>query len=270
MREPNFFLVGAPKCGTTALYSMLGAHPDVHVSPVKEPDFFATDVVAAVPQLAGRAVTEWSLYLDLFRHAGTARAVGEGSVSYLSSRSAPGAMASRCPQARILMVLRDPAARLFSHYTAARAARVTAAPFLVWLRGHVAPSSAHAALVGPVEPGRYATHLARYRRHFPASSIHIIWHEDYVRDPAAVIRGIFTVLGVDPAAPVPTTRRLNETRVPRWRVLRSLFTVPIPLTMTADERAAAIRLYEAEIHALASLTGRNLDRWLDASGSAAG
>jgi Sulfotransferase domain len=266
MREPNFFLVGAPRCGTTALFSMLGAHPDVCVSRVKEPDFFAADVVAAVPQLAGRAVTEWSRYLDLFRHAGAARAVGEGSVSYLSSRSAPGAIASRCPQARILMVLRDPAARLFSHYTAARAARVTAAPFLVWLGGHV---DAGNTLVGPVEPGRYATHLTRYRRHFSEAQIHVVWYEDYVQDPAATLRGIFQVLDVDPTTPVAVTRRLNETRVPRWPFWQSVFSMPTPLRMAVDERAAAIRLYEAEIQALASLTGHNLDRWLDASGSPA-
>jgi hypothetical protein len=261
MREPDFFLVGAPKCGTTALYEMIGAHPEVFVSPVKEPDFFAADVVAAVPALGGRAVTEWSAYLELFQQAGAALAVGEGSVSYLSSAVAAGGIHARCPAARILMVLRNPAERLFSHYTAAVAAGTTRAGFSDWLVAAVKQEAVQSAPIGPVTPGRYGSHVHRYRTHFPESRIHIVWHEEFVSDPGAALRGIFRHLNVDPDCPVPTNLRRNETRRPQvW------FRHPMAPRMTTDERAEAIAVYASDLAELGSLTGRDLSRWLDASG----
>lgn len=261
MREPDFFLVGAPKCGTTALYAMIGAHPEVFVSPVKEPDFFAADVVAAVPALGGRAVTDWSRYLELFQHAGWALAVGEGSVSYLSSAVAAGGIHARCPEARILMVLRDPADRLFSHYTASVAAGTTRAGFSGWLVAALEQEKAQSAPVGPVTPGRYGSHLRRYRTHFRESRIHIVWHEEFVSDPAATLKAIFRLLAVDASWPAPTTLRRNETRVPRrW------FTRPVSQRMAPAERAEAIAVYATDLGELATLTGRDLSRWLDASG----
>jgi hypothetical protein len=261
MREPDFFLVGAPKCGTTALYAMIGAHPEVFVSFVKEPDFFAVDVVAAVPALCGRAVTDWLRYRELFQHAGPALAVGEGSVSYLSSAVAAGGIHARCPDARILMVLRDPADRLFSHYTASVAVGITRARFSDWLVAALEQEQAQRAPIGPVTPGRYGTHLRRYRNHFPESRIHIAWHEDFVSDPGATLKGIFRFLTVDASWPAPITLRRNETRVPRgW------FNRPVSQRMTSAERAKAVAVYASDLGELAALTGRDLSRWLDASG----
>ena len=113
--KPSFFIVGAPKCGTTALYAMLGSHPDVFVSPVKEPDFLANDLRAAIPVRPTSAIDDHSQYQQLFAGAGQASAVGEGSVSYLSSATAPAALHDSYPCARIIMVLRDPASKT-AHY----------------------------------------------------------------------------------------------------------------------------------------------------------
>lgn len=261
MREPDFFLVGAPKCGTTALYEMMGAHPQVFVSPVKEPDFFAVDVVAAVPGLRGRAVTDWSRYLELFQDAGPALAVGEGSVSYLSSAVAAAGIHARCPGARILMVLRDPADRLFSHYTASVAAGVTRAGFSDWLIAALAQEAVQSAPIGPIVPGRYGAHLRRYRNHFPQSRVHIVWYEDFVSDPGATLKGIFRHLAVDADQAVPIHVRRNETRMPRVWCRR-----PTMPRMTPAERAQAIAVYATDLGDLAAQTGRELSRWLDASG----
>jgi len=157
VRAPDFFLVGAPKCGTTALYAMLGAHPEIFVSPIKEPDFFAADIRAAV--LGGRVsrpgefVEDWSEYLALFSGAAPSQRLGEGSVCYLASGVAAAAIHERCPEARILMVLRDPADRLFSHYAAAIAARSTRATFPEWLAAAVTNEKTDNAPVGPVVAG---------------------------------------------------------------------------------------------------------------------
>jgi hypothetical protein len=268
---------------------MLAGHPDVYVSPVKEPDFFATDVVAAVPGLSARAVTEWARYLTLFDGAGDVRAAGEGSVSYLASEVAASAIRARCPEARILMILRDPAARLFSHYTAALAAGVTRAPFSRWLDALIEREAVSPAPGLPVRAGRYASHLRRYRDHFAESRIHIVWHDDFVGDPAAALAGIFRHLEVDPGFGAPAWLRRNETLVPRWPVprrwrlaarralapvvpapviqrLRAMSRRPVLRQMTRAERAKAISLYARDIADLSTLTGRDLCRWTEASG----
>ena len=299
VRPPDFFLVGAPKCGTTALYAMLGAHPEIFVSPVKEPDFFASDIRAAVqggvlggrvfrpgksagpegPASEERLVNDWSQYLRLFNGAGPEQAVGEGSVSYLASRVAAVAIHKRCPDARILMVLRDPADRLFSHYAAAVAARSTRATFPEWLADVARRETLDAAPIGPVVAGRYGANLQRYFAVFPAPRIHIVWHEEFVKDPAGAVRSIFAFLGVDENQQVPVNIRRNETRTLRSRLLRGAATVanlltdgladrinlwstmPSTLRPSAADRALAIRLYEDDIRVLAGLTGRDLNRW---------
>ena len=275
MRPPDFFLVGAPKCGTTALYEMLGAHPEIFLSPNKEPDFFASDIRAAVT--GGRGINDWSHYLRLFSGAGPEQVVGEGRVSYLASRVAAAAIHKRCPNARILLVLRDPADRLFSHYSAAIAARSTRETFANWLRGLAARETSDAAPIGPVVAGRYGSSLQRYLAVFPATRIHIVWYEDYVTDTAAAIRSIFTFLGVDENQQVPVHIRRNETRVVRSRMMRGAVTLANLITdgladrigltarngmrFSSADRGLAIRLYEDDIRLLAGLTGRDLRHW---------
>lgn len=83
MPVPNFFIVGAPKCGTTALYTYLAGHPDVFMSRIKEPQFFAADILRHQ-----RTVANFPQYLECFAAARHHRRIGEASTSYLSSRSA--------------------------------------------------------------------------------------------------------------------------------------------------------------------------------------
>ncbi len=110
---PNFFIVGAPKAGTTSLYHYLGQHPDVYMSPVKEPNYFAQEIrlgnVSAQWQdwaereydslqlylrgpmqerKFGGIVSHWSDYLKLFENVNGEKAIGEASVCYLWSKTA--------------------------------------------------------------------------------------------------------------------------------------------------------------------------------------
>jgi len=276
VRVPDFFLVGAPKCGTTALFEMLGAHPEIFASPIKEPDFFAADIRAAVagskvpaspnPNKSsggrvfrpGEFVSDWHEYLELFKTAGPGQRIGEGSVSYLASRVAAQAISDRCPAAQILMVLRDPADRLFAHYRAAIASRSIRAGFAEWLGAVVAREKTDPAPIGPVVAGRFGMNVKRYLDVFPPSQIHIVWHEDYVNDPAAVVRGIFAFLGVDSTRDVPVHIRRNETRMKWW--------MTSALTLTAPDRALAVQVYEEDVHVLERLTGRDLGHWLRPKG----
>ena len=88
-RVPDFFIVGHPKCGTTALYEMLRCHPQIYMPDFKEPWFFAEDMRPRFqPARSGAVPDTLERYVRLFEAAGADQRVGEASSSYLRSRHA--------------------------------------------------------------------------------------------------------------------------------------------------------------------------------------
>lgn len=285
MSTPAFFLVGAPKAGTTSLFEYLGAHPEIGVAAIKEPCFFAPEVPVDPKTDAHRR--DWASYLALYASVGDRRVIGEGSVAYLSSAHAASAIHARIPHAKILMMLRDPADRLFAHYSAARVAGVTSRAFTDWVGEQQRVEAARSPIYGSVWAGCYATHLARFQAEFPIAQLHISYYDDFVADPDAVLAAIFTFLGVDPSVTIDRTERHNVTTVSKWPALdpirapvsallqqmlpaavfdraRAWSREPFHLTASAAERAHGIALYQNEIESLQRATGRDLSRWLRA------
>lgn len=302
VRLPNFFLAGVPRAGTTSFYSYLGQHPQIYVSPIKEPAFFgAADLLsgphraeilrrtadrdALKPYLAGTPplgaqplVLEWESYLELFRNAGSELAVGEGTVGYFWLPSAAPAIRATVPEARLIFILRDPAERLFSHHLAA-----------LWHDPHRTFRQRFFGAVPPdvVGEGRSATHLQRFFTLFPRDQIRIYLYEDYQADPRAVLRDAFAFLGVDRSHTIDLSRRKNETVTPRlpllhalrrrvfgsgsigWipqgvrRALSVLYRRPgANVAMDPADRRLAIDYYRDEIQRTADLIGRDLSPWL--------
>lgn len=100
---PTFFILGAPKCGTTSLANYLRGHPNVFMSNPKEPNYFNTDL----PRL--RLYTDWDSYLQLFSNATPQHlAIGEASTWYLHSNEAIPNILTSCPDARMIAMLRNP------------------------------------------------------------------------------------------------------------------------------------------------------------------
>jgi hypothetical protein len=239
--QPNFFVVGAPKAGTTALYHFLDQHPGVYMSPIKEPAHFATDllerqrllgVVQAEPQalrawldgpMTGKrsgVIEEWTQYLKLFKHVREETAVGEVSGNYLASRAAPGAIRARIPHARIVMMLRDPVERLYSQFAQA-ASRGQARPqFLPWVEEQQAHEATYSPRLGAVWNGFYAQHLARWLQHFPRPQIQVLFYDDYRADPRAVLRGLYGFLGVVADFEADVRQRHNVALRPRFPALQ--------------------------------------------------
>ena len=113
MKLPNFFIVGAMKSGTTSLYWYLNAHPQVYMSPMKEPNYFCKDYTSESADRRGK-VTNWNDYVRLFEAAGNEIAIGEASVVYLGSRCAAQEIHQALPNSRILILLRIGRASLFA------------------------------------------------------------------------------------------------------------------------------------------------------------
>ena len=252
MREPNFFLVGAGKAGTTSLFHYLDQHPDIYMSPVKEPSFFSLEtrpenfdpafrklgyeleermgVFLRGPmteKISGGIVRDWNDYMRLFLNAQNQHAVGEASVCYLWSRTAAVGISNRFPQARILIVLRSPAERAFSQYLHNMSDGFISQSFRDYVRA--SQQSGHRGL-GVHEPflemGLYADQVQRFFDRFPRQQIGIWFYEDTKARPQQFMREVLEFLNVDSSFRPDTARRYNEPRVARFgkakRLLRRL------------------------------------------------
>src|SRR3972149_11450918 len=111
MKIPNFFIVGAPKCGTTAMYTYLKQHPEVFMSDLKELHFFGTDHhrINYTPYTKEQ-------YLSFFDGAGDKRRIGEASTSYLYSERAAVEIKEFNPFARIIIMLRNPVDVMYAYH----------------------------------------------------------------------------------------------------------------------------------------------------------
>lgn len=197
---PNFVVIGAAKAGTTALYWYLAEQPQIHMSPLKETNFFAYGVDDAGqllygnPELHRFPVRTLRAYRELFDEAGGAVAKGEVSPIYLECPQAAERMASLLPEARIVCGLRNPVDRAYSDY-------------LMYLRklgrrlDHQRDLTPTAAWAQPdshwIRIGRYHEHLSRYFAAYRRDQIHIYLFDDLTADPSAVVQAIYRFLGVD-------------------------------------------------------------------------
>jgi hypothetical protein len=236
---PNFFLVGAMKAGTTAVFESLGLHPDVYCSPIKEPNFFSDefrfeevssknlrlrsqfDVDAYVKgpmdrPVHGALVRDPSTYCALFRLAKDHTAIGEASTSYLYSTSAARNIRSSVPHARIIMILRNPVDRAISQYHMESRIGLVNDTFGSLLEKDLRASGNTFTTSGLyVELGRYVKQIRRYLAAFPEEQIKIVLYDDLSSNFDGVTAEILRFLDVDPELRRQNTIKTNGARVPR-------------------------------------------------------
>jgi hypothetical protein len=311
---PNFFIVGAPKAGSTSLYHYLDQHPDVFMSPVKEPCYFASELrlenfseeeqprvrreMRALDEYLrgsltekrfGGLVSDWESYCRLFRNVTAERAIGEASVCYLWSETAAANIRERIPDARILMVLRNPVERAFSQYLHALSVGLVCRGFREQVEANLHSSSKKFGSSYPfLEFGLYYEQVKRYLEMFPSDRVRIYLYDEYQRDAGRVVTDIFAFIGVDSSfAPAMNERHL-EFRIPKyvratqllkrtgvWFGVRDLSPEPVrrllrkaalrpprALRMTPEDRAFLIDYYRDDIHQLSTLLKRDLSVWL--------
>jgi hypothetical protein len=186
----DFLVIGAQKCATSWLYGCLKDHPEIKVPATKrEVEYLGGD-------LYDRNGSAW--YFDLVKGATASQVVGDVSVNYLSDpRSAP-LVRRFLPEVKLVACLRDPIDRAISASTwYTRKSLIAEAPVeeILKLALDAEPGSNHADLLSR---GLYDAQLARYREFVPADRIHYVLFDDVARNPKAVLRDLYTFLGVDP------------------------------------------------------------------------
>lgn len=298
---PNFFLAGAPKCGTTALSEYLGSHPNVFLSYPKEPGYFADDL----PHV--RAVESLDDYLALFAKRGKAhRVVGEATVWYLYSKTAMRRVHDFNGDGKIILMFRNPvdllqslhADFLFSFYEDRENFQDA------WELQDVRRKGAHI-------PGRCRTpEFLQYREIamfgdqferllavFPREQIKCVFYDDLIDDPGMVYRDVLAFLGL-PDDGRADFSRVNPSKTHRsarlgallmhppwllrapWSILKRTFGLGLSRIsqgliranstprdrppISPDFQARLQREFAADVAKLSRLTGRDLSFWTEA------
>ena len=286
---PNFLILGAAKAGTSSLCEYLKTHPQIYMSPIKEPNFFALD--GTEPQfpsedmrrsLDGTITHDLASYERLFERARDETARGEGSSWYLHSRKAPERIQHYIPRTRMIVILRNPVERAYSAYRMHRRLGTEQAPtFAQALAEQERRRNTWDWGTEYLEPGYYHRHLSRYFERFRREQIRVYLHEDYSADPAGIVRDVLQFLEVDPSFVPPNlaVRYNTAENSPRPAgalagILRRLTgrgaalasapaATPSRASDVAEEiRAELIGLYREDIGKLQSLIARDLRSWL--------
>jgi hypothetical protein len=194
---PNFFIVGAAKAGTTSLYYYLDEIPGVYMSKVKEPYYFSPNYIQLYP---GETVTDKEEYLRLFENARGYTAVGEASPSYLWDPDSPRLIHQAVPTARIIIMLRDPIERAFSHYlmdVKFGAHDKKSSFYHDLMRSHKSQEKIYDNLRLHVEFGMYYEQLKRYFDEFGRQQVKVIIYEEFIQHPEQTVNDVLAFLGVN-------------------------------------------------------------------------
>jgi hypothetical protein len=270
-RVPDFFIVGHPKCGTTALYEMLRRHPQVFMPAFKEPWFFASDMRPRFqPPRFGVAPRTLEEYTRLFAAVPPGRLAGEASSSYLRSSEAAAAIARMRPDARIVAIFREPASFLRSlhhqllldHVESEKDLAAALALEPARREGRSIPTRSHMPqMLLYSEHVRYAEQLRRYREHFPDEQVLALIYDDFRADNEGTLRTVLGFLGVEAQAPLelldanPSSRRMRSQRLDEMLHAVSVGTGPVARGVKAAVKAGTSRgLRERALRA----TRRNL------------
>ena len=269
---PTFVIAGTMRSGTTALARWLGHHPEVFMAPRKELHHFDSSKNPPLHQ-----------YLQEFADWSGQPAVGEATPNYLYADHAIERLVATVPDVRVVVSLREPVERAYSHYWARTSRALEDRPFAEV----VADEQRHPVLEagsgmgGPpalLARGRYLDQIQRALTHLPEDQLLAVLFDDVEQEPAQTYARICTFIGVDPAmAPPDVGRPANGYRRYRSERLRqALRRLPGPaadLIGHLNSRAATYPpldpilrralqdSYEADNQALARWLDRDLSSW---------
>ncbi len=292
--RPNFFIIGAPKSGTTALSEYLRQHPNVFFSDPKEPEYYASD-------FDGRVIEKEKDYTRLFAHADPVRhlAVGEGSIVYIYSSAAVPNIMQELPDAKFIIMLRNPADLVISlHAQFLMQGNENLPGFMdAW---NAEPDRRHGKRIpsGCRDPkwlyysdwGRLGSQLKRVRDIVPDSKLKVILFDDFTRHTPTVYREVLNFLCI-PDDKRTVFPRVNERRLPRsipfqtvigtamrlWLPFRTMITggkgfgvgdslsrwntLPAQSSPLPEAREMLTDFYKDEVRMLEDLLGRDLSAW---------
>lgn len=299
---PHFLIIGAAKSGTTSLYEGLSQHPQVHMSSVKEPNFFALEgsdlTFKAGSTTAGyldECVTDWHNYTQLFHPADSHQVLGEASPMYLYDANAARRIYQYIPNTKLIVILRDPIERAYSN-------------FLQHVREGIETTDSFSEAIeledkrleenwwwgfAYIKAGFYYQQLLRYTNVFNREQVKIYLYDDLKVSPENILKDIFQFLEIDPSFTSSSlAAKHNVGGAPQNKALHSFLSKPNPIKeplkrllpesfrkrlvstlksrnlakpqLDAEIKKRLTEIYRDDILNLEHLIGRNLSAWLEA------
>ena len=196
--RPNFFIVGAPKCGTTAWVDYLSCHPDICFSSSKEPHFFNEDF----PKF--RWARSLEAYLDFFKDCENAKIIGDASVQYLYSKTAAQKISEFSPNAKILIMLREPPSFIRSYHNQLlmncdeTETDLRKAWEMSGVRSleTVPKTCREPAFLDYKRVGLFSEQVGRYLNYFPTHQVKIVSMQDWIDDPRRLYMDLMDFLAL--------------------------------------------------------------------------
>jgi hypothetical protein len=204
-RWPDFFIVGAPRCGTTSMHTALRQHPDIYLPERKEPAYFCSDLDLGEGFGAVDVIRDEGTYLALFEGGRADQLIGEACALNLFSSVAAGRIKNANPDARIVIHLRDPIEQIASWHSVL--ALLDVEPFSD-LRKALAAEHSRRPTADPSPEQRilpitryravatFGEQVQRYLDIFPRGQVHFVVFDDFKADPEGEVSGVLTFLGV--------------------------------------------------------------------------
>lgn len=298
MPQPNLFIVGAAKAGTTALYQYLNQNPQIFFPKIKEPHFFFKDLDTShfrsdfktkldknKGNLHQSFIRSEEEYLNLYTTAKEELYCGDASASYLYSKQAAREIYAFNKRAKVLIILRQPVERAFSHYLMNLRMGFSHKQFREdfindlekkekgWGQSHLY-----------LELGQYFEQVKRYVDIFPDAQLKLILHEDLKKDSQSVLNSIDKFLGIK-EFDYKTDVQFNKAEIPRNRQLVSFVKrlqlqhlIPQSLLrklkgvlfqsknlpkLEDSERELFLKYFESDIKKLEALCSLNLRSWYE-------
>ena len=285
MNMPNFLVIGAMKAGTTALYHALKQHPQIYMSPIKEPHFFTYE--GEQLNYSG-PVTDLDSYHQLFEPASQGAIKGEVSPSYIYSPKAPERIKHYLPNVKLIAILRNPVERAYSNFLMATRQGDETLSFSQALQQEQQRINNNWGLLWHYQSkGFYAEQLQRYFSLFDKEQIRIYLYEDWNNNPGSLLQDMFQFLEVDASFTPNTDSRHNTSGIPQNKIVKTLVQKTYPMRFIYRRLASQqlrsyfkkqvfskpqlspqlhtklMDLYREDILQLQTLLQRDLSSWLE-------
>ncbi len=284
----DFFIVGAPKAGTTSLYHYLNEHLEIEMSSQKEPDYFSDEALKRQGMYYGKnRIDNLEKYHGLFTNKDV-KLRGEASVSYLFYDDVPQKIKEYNSKAKIIIMLRNPIDRAFSHYLMDYRLGLVSDSFDSIIKKKLKHKNANLFFQQYIKLSEYSQQVSRYLEVFDKEKIMFIDYEDFKNDVSAVVDKAYLFLGVNNDFQPNLKKKHNTYTMPKNSIIRFIYSfvsfrkfltniVPKSIVkwirnllfksdkkpaLSNDTRKFLASYFKDDVEKLSALLNKNFSKWI--------
>ena len=279
----GIFIVGTPKAGTTSLHHYLNEYPEILMSSEKEPDYFSDKEIFQQGLYYGESrIDSLIKYNNLFSKRDKEKFLGEASVSYLFYPKVSERISVYNSESKIIIMLRNPIDRAFSHYLMDYRLGLTSKSFEEEFKNQESLNFQQYFLLG-----NYYNQVKKYLEVFDTENVHIIWYSDFKQNAEKELQKVINFIGLNSDFKVDFNKVHNSFSMPKNNMIRKIYSViwlrkiltfifPEKFVnliksilfnkgkkpkLSEDSRRVLFSYYKSDIEDLEQLLSVNLSRW---------